>query len=570
MKTRYIFAAVATACMGLVSCSDFLTEDPKGQITPGNFFDSQANLDAAVNALYFNVQQSQCNSNPTIVQCQGDDLTSTTGSNKAAYLSADAFEVPSDSKGLQFLWKWQYNIIQAANLIIDNAGGTPVAQEDVNEALGQAYFWRAYSYFNLVRVFGPLPLNNHNTPDNNETVPSGIDVVYKQIVSDLEAALACNLPVKYSGARKSVGNMNIFITEQTVKATLGAVYMSMAGWDASKYFNSDEYYGKAADVLKEVVDGVNNGTYPQALNQNWADVYSYGNNYNPEIMLGIVYQDRTGGWSNQDSQLTSCHQLGSVSGWGDFLAEYKFWAQYPDGDRKDYVYAKQIRTATGEVVDWWATADGQPYNGKSGDESNAVVSDYRPMFVGFTLNADENNQPLAAPYDYTKPFWGGMCAPKTHQIIRYAEVLCWYAEAAGRSGKHIAEATAALKQVTDRAYRNSTVTPDLSDLAAAGLREHGWEVAGNTFSLVTRRADEFRTNTLKDAFAYRIGAQDVVLIPAGTVTASRRNVVDAEGNVTGTESFTYTTTADLKLKERMQVTGTWNEMGDAMMYQPYY
>ena len=39
-----------------------------------------------------------------IVQCQGDDVTSTTGSNKGAYLSADAFESPSDTKGLEGTW----------------------------------------------------------------------------------------------------------------------------------------------------------------------------------------------------------------------------------------------------------------------------------------------------------------------------------------------------------------------------------------------------------------------------------------------------------------------------------
>lgn len=107
MKTKYLLSALTVALMGLTSCSDFLTEDPKGKTTPDGFFSSQANLDASVNALYYNVQQSQCNSNPMIVQCQGDDVTSTTGSNKGAYLSADAFEVPTDEKGLNNLWGWQ-------------------------------------------------------------------------------------------------------------------------------------------------------------------------------------------------------------------------------------------------------------------------------------------------------------------------------------------------------------------------------------------------------------------------------------------------------------------------------
>ena len=100
MKKR-IFSRCLFAATLLVttSCSDFLTEDPQGRLTPDTFFSNQNELNMSVYALYAKVQELQCNSNPMIPQCQGDDVTSTTGSNKAAYLSADAFEYPSDAKG---------------------------------------------------------------------------------------------------------------------------------------------------------------------------------------------------------------------------------------------------------------------------------------------------------------------------------------------------------------------------------------------------------------------------------------------------------------------------------------
>lgn len=557
MKTKYILSIAAVACLGLSSCSDFLNEDPKGQIIPDGFLDSQSALDAEVNALYFQVQQSQCNSNPMIVQCQGDDMTSTTGSNKAAYLSADAFEVPTDEKGLNNLWNWQYQIIQASNLIIDGIGAADgkVSQESINIALGQALYWRAYAYFNLVRVFGPLPINLHNAEDGNATPLTPVDKIYEQIVADLIAAEECNLPIQYTGVTQRIGNMNIFISEQAVKATLAAVYMNMAGYP----LNKAEYYGLAADKAKEVVDGVNSGKYPNALCSTWADVYSYGNNYSSECLVGIVYNSQPGGWANYDSQLTSCHQLGSLSGgWGDFLAERYFWSLFPEGPRKDYVYASKLRSNYNNVmVDWWATFDGEKYNGKSGDESNAVVAEYRPMFVGFTVNADANNQPVAAPYDPSKPFWGNMCLNKTHQIIRYSEVLCWFAEAAARAGKYPSEAAAALAQVQARAYADPAQA-DNSNLAESAVREHGYEVAGNAYSLVTRRADEFRLNTLKDAYDYRRGPQTSVLVPRGTLTQSVRK--------DGTP-FTYTLKEDVVLPENMPVTAAWQ--GENSIYQIY-
>ena len=553
MKKKYFIPLLAAvASMNFSSCSDFLTEDPKGQLTPTGFFDSQASLTAALNALYYNVQQSQCNSNPGIPMCQGDDITSTTGSNKAAYLSADAFEVPTDTKGVQYLWLWMYNIIQSANLVIDNAPNcSNVTQENINIALGNAYYWRAYAYFQLVRICGPLPVNIHNVPDNNQTVPSPVNEIYDLIVSDLLEAEKCNLPAKYTATNQVIGNMNIYISEQAVKSTLAAVYMNMAGFP----MNKTEYYAQAADKAKEVIDGVNSGKYPQALNASWADVYNYGNNYNNEIVVGITYHEQTGGWANYDSQMSCCHQLGSLSGWGDFLAERYFWAKYPEGPRKDYVYAKKLRTTNGTCVDWWATVDGQPYKVNSDGTSNAVVTEYRPMFTGFTINADAAGKPATVPYDYAAPYWTGMCINKTHQIIRYAEVICWFAEASARAGKYTSEAATELAKVQARAY---TTAPVNSDLATAAFLEHGYEVAGMPFAMVNRRADEFRLNILKEAYDYRTGPQSYVLVPKGTVTES----MDKNG-----VPFTYTTTADVVVAENMPVTAAWQ--GDNSIYQIY-
>lgn len=556
MKNKILSGCLFAASMLVAtSCNDFLTEDPKGKLTPETFFSNQSELDMSVYALYAKVQAFQCNSNPMIVQCQGDDVTSTTGSNKAAYLSADAFEVPSDTKGLEDNWKRLYTIIMAANLIIDNAESASTTQEEINIALGQAYYWRAFSYFSLVRIFGPLPMNLHNVPDNNETTLSSVEEVYAQILSDLNAAEECRLPAKYSGANRSIEGQNVYVSAQTVKATLAAVYMAMAGYP----LNKTEYYATAATKAKEVIDGVNNGTYDQGLLPNWEDVFSYGMNHHHETLLGIDYNSNLGGWSEGDSQLSSCHQSGKLwSGWGDFLAERRYWAHYPDGPRKDAVYSKQILLNDEIPVDWWATTDGEAYNGE-----NAAAPDFRPMFIAFSVNKDANGSPVSAAFDYTQPVWGGMCINKRHQLIRYSEVLCWYAESAARSGGDLAAAKAALKQVRARAYSDASQVSAVDgmsadELAEAAYEEHGYEVAGYVLAMVTRRSDEFRMNRLKQGYDYRTGAQDEVLVPAGTLTHSR----NADG-----EPFTYTLKADVKVKENMSVTAAW--AGDASIYHNY-
>ena len=493
-----------------------------------------------------------------IVKCQGDDVTSTTGTNKAAYLSADAFETPTDTKGISRTWSAMYSIVKAANLIIENASKVSTTQDEINIALGQAYYWRAYAYFELVRVFGPVPINLNNDASNTKASPNSVEEVYNQIVKDLIAAEQCNLPAKYTVSKRSIDGQNIWVSAQAVKATLAAVYLNMAGYP----LNKTENYALAAAKAKEVIDGVEAGTYDQALLADWNKVYSYGMNHHNETILGIDYNSTPGGWSNQDSQISSCHQFTTIDGgWGDFLAERHFWKNFPDGARKDAVYAKQIY-ASGNTVDWWATTDGEAYTKNEDGTTNAVISDFRPMFVGFTVN-DNAGSPAVDDYDYTKPFWGGMCVNKRHQLIRYSEVLCWYAEAAARAGQDLAAAKAALKQVRARAYADQTKVAEVDamsadQLAEAAYTEHGYEVAGNVLGMVTRRDDEFRMNRLKEAHDFRAGEQDEVLVPAGTLTHS----VDAQGN-----PFTYTLKADVKMKENMPVTVAWKDAES--IYQMY-
>lgn len=560
MKYSIFTCCLLAASLTAASCSDFLTEDPKGQLTPETFFKTQSDLDQSVDALYSLVQDLQCNSNSMIVKCQGDDVTSTTGTNKAAYLSADAFETPTDTKGISRTWSAMYSIVKAANLIIENASKVSTTQDEINIALGQAYYWRAYAYFELVRVFGPVPINLNNDASNTKASPNSVEEVYNQIVKDLIAAEQCNLPAKYTVSKRSIDGQNIWVSAQAVKATLAAVYLNMAGYP----LNKTENYALAAAKAKEVIDGVEAGTYDQALLADWNKVYSYGMNHHNETILGIDYNSTPGGWSNQDSQISSCHQFTTIDGgWGDFLAERHFWKNFPDGARKDAVYAKQIYVS-GNTVDWWATTDGEAYTKNEDGTTNAVISDFRPMFVGFTVN-DNVGSPAVADYDYTKPFWGGICVNKRHQLIRYSEVLCWYAEAAARAGQDLAAAKAALKQVRARAYADQTKVAEVDamsadQLAEAAYTEHGYEVAGNVLGMVTRRDDEFRMNRLKEAHDFRAGEQDEVLVPAGTLTHS----VDAQGN-----PFTYTLKADVKMKENMPVTVAWKDAESIYhMYPP--
>ena len=520
MKTKIFFGGLMAATLLTTACSDFLTEDPKGQLVPSSFFVSQDALDAGVNALYEKVNQLQSWTNPNYPQWQGDDITANPGSNKQACAELDVFSATNNNKGVTDAWNLNYKVIKAANLLIENAATTPVAEEEVNIALGQAHYWRAYAYYYLVRIFGPLPLiTSANTSDLTPQL-SSVEEVYNLIVDDLNKALV--VPTEYGKAPRHHDGVDAYITRHGVEATLAAVYMSMAGYP----LNKEGYYAKAAAEAKKVIDGAS--AYGYYVEPEWKQVYSMGHNYNKATVVGIDYSPINGSWDH-DSQLTSCCRFEGLGdgGWGDAWGEIKFWKNYPEGPRKDAIYAPKVTFENGDreivkTVDWW----------ELDSEGKKVVDAYHPMFCIFTTNCDENGNEVAAPYDYTKPNYRGMTNGHRHRVIRYAEVLLWYAESLARSGGDLATAKRYLKQVREHAVNDvdnftymdgTTVAIDnmsADQLAKACLEEHGWEVAGNWCAMVTRRSDEFRMNQLKENFDYRVANQPITIVPGITAKES--------------------------------------------------
>lgn len=523
------------------SCSDFLDEDPKGQMSEANVFKSQSDLDASIHTIYEKLNQTQSWTNPMYPQWQGDDMTANPSSNKQAVAALDVFSSDGENKGVKDAWSQHFALIKACNWVIENASKTPTSQEEINIALGNAHFWRAYAYFYLVRVFGPLPMVVTTDPSATNVAPSSVEEIYNLIVEDLKKAEGW-LPTSYSKAPRNHDGVDAWVTKQATQATLTAVYMAMAGYPLNK---GKEYYALAAAKAKEVID--NNGTYGFYNDPVWNHVYSMGHNYNKETILGIDNNWNSGSWDH-DSELTSCCRFEGLGdgGWGDAWGEIAFWKRYPEGPRKDAVYAPKItfqKDATiTKVCNWWdLDAEGKP-----------VVEAYHPMFAIYTVNCDGDNlaKEKFAPYNYLEPNYTNMTNGRRHRLIRYAEVLLWYAESAARSGGDLAKAKEYLREVRKRAV-NDVENVTLSDgtkvaianmtadqLAEACYIEHGWEVAGQWTQMVTRRADEFRMNELKKNFDYRVANKPVVVaVENGKEYTAKESVPVVKSTWAGDESI---------------------------------
>ena len=545
MKTKkllYTGCFMAASLLSLTSCGDFLDEDPKGQLNPDTFYTIEDDYTAGVNTLYDKVNQTQSWTNPMYPQWQGDDITANPGSNKQACAALDAFDSDGANKGVTEAWTQHYAVIKTANLIIEGSEKFPDDKAKIATALGNAHFWRAYSYYYLVRVFGKLPIITKTNIEQFDAQPSEIEKVYELIVQDLKDAIN-ELPTGYDKEPARLFGVDVWATKQAAQSTLAAVYMSMAGYPLNK---GTEYYKLAAELAKDVI--TNNGTYGFILNQDWKDVYSMGNNYNMETVLGINNDAK--GWWDHDSQLSSCCRFEGLGdgGWGDAWGEIAFWKRYPEGPRKNAIYAPKVtfqETITEKIGDeevkkdkiskavyWWELDN----NGKP------VVDAYHPMFTIFTVNADEKGTMLKQPYDYMGINYKGMVNDRRHNLIRYSEVLLWYAESAARAGlSDLTEAKNCLKQVRSRAVTDvenvtlgdgTTVKIDnmnAAQLAEACYIEHGWEVAGNWVSMVTRRSDELRMDDLKKNFEYRVANAPIVVAKEGGKEYTAKESVTVKG-----------------------------------------
>lgn len=545
MKTKkllYTGCFMAASMLSLTSCGDFLDEDPKGQLNPDTFYTIEDDYTAGVNTLYDKVNQTQSWTNPMYPQWQGDDITANPGSNKQACAALDAFDSDGANKGVTEAWTQHYAVIKTANLIIEGSEKFPGDKAKIATALGNAHFWRAYSYYYLVRVFGKLPIITKTNIEQFDAQPSEIEKVYELIVQDLKDAIN-ELPTGYDKEPARLFGVDVWATKQAAQSTLAAVYMSMAGYPLNK---GTEYYKLAAELAKDVI--TNNGTYGFILNQDWKDVYSMGNNYNMETVLGINNDAK--GWWDHDSQLSSCCRFEGLGdgGWGDAWGEIAFWKRYPEGPRKNAIYAPKVtfqETITEKIGDeevkkdkiskavyWWELDN----NGKP------VVDAYHPMFTIFTVNADEKGTMLKQPYDYMGINYKGMVNDRRHNLIRYSEVLLWYAESASRAGlSDLTEAKNCLKLVRSRAVtdvENVTLgdgtTVKIDNMSAAQLAEacyieHGWEVAGNWVSMVTRRSDELRMDELKKNFEYRVANAPIVVAKEGGKEYTAKESVTVKG-----------------------------------------
>lgn len=177
------------------SCEDFVEIDPpRTELTSDLIFTSDEAAIAATNGIYalmINSASMYAFYIETMTGLYSDELVNFLDNNDWIGF-ADNKIIPDNNILFQHFWQNSYTIINNANSLIESMESQNELSAEVrDQLLLEAYFIRAYVYFHLVNLYGPIPYANTTDIDlNNSLARSSEDFVYDKIILDLETAIS--------------------------------------------------------------------------------------------------------------------------------------------------------------------------------------------------------------------------------------------------------------------------------------------------------------------------------------------------------------------------------------------
>ena len=189
MKNSILNIALAFAGVAaLSSCSDFLDKAPKEELSDASFWKSSTDAEMYISDMYNSLGWSADEAINT------DDATM--GIKWAAGNESKGVYDPSD-----YGWKSSYTYIREANLALEKLPTVEMDDATRQKLEGQAYFFRGYLYWDLIRSFGSVPYIDKplTLSDLNNTEQSSREDVYAKAMADLDKAIA-SLPEEWDAA----------------------------------------------------------------------------------------------------------------------------------------------------------------------------------------------------------------------------------------------------------------------------------------------------------------------------------------------------------------------------------
>ncbi len=451
---------VLLVMLTLSSCKKALTEKPYSFLSPENFYKNENDAKTAINGVYSALYTYDLYLQPiwNLTMLDDDHV-----SGADWFLGTSGAGNPQGYWGVDGPWVGFYTIISRANTVIENI--EPLNQNidpDIKKRiLGEAYFLRGWSYFQLVQLYGGVPLrlaSLSKESDINKPRASVVEV-YNTVFSDLKTAETMLLPVGHPKAGEA-GRA----TRGVAKGFLAKAYLTLAscavnsgnvivrgGQDNGNYsypkttvkgyegVDAKQYFGLARDKAMEVIS-----SKEYSLFTSWKTLWSKSGRNNTEHMWQIQSMSGSSFVNNLHNYFSALSTFGRGAVW----ATNNHYTDYEDADLRalDGI-AHNYQTNTGTRYFYpssqaalYKVVNGLTYNNNGTTDNRAYVIKYADV-----------TEPTLANSDAYYP------------IMRYAEILLIYAEAANEAnGSPTTEAYAQLNAVRSRS--KATLAPAAMNL----------------------------------------------------------------------------------------------------------
>jgi len=242
MKNSFIIIAILTVSVFVVSCKDYLDIKPSSQgIQISNtsadslLYKTPSEVEAALSGAYADFRNEYFSLDYFVNgDAQSDDAYA--GADNPANFQIDEYNIDATNTNVSRDWAYLYSTIGKVNAVINNVDAVPgIEPERAKQIKGEASFIRAFMYFQLVQLWGDVPLQLKEVTTISYDLLDELfpvmfparapqEEVFAQIISDLELA-AENV--------KSVQPDKGFATKGAANAMLAKVYATIQPpqWD---------------------------------------------------------------------------------------------------------------------------------------------------------------------------------------------------------------------------------------------------------------------------------------------------------------------------------------------------
>lgn len=458
MKPFIKYLLFAFAVPFLSQCTD-LEEEPYTFMDPNSFYQNEEELAMAVTSVYDGFQYAFGGANYKHHMY----LEVLTEFGAPAYAKDDVhlwnawYDVNNPSRTFSNDWPRAYTLINRANIVLGRGEGIEMDETLKNRYFAEVRFLRALGYYNLVRLFGGLPI-----PESFTTSKEGLEIprktveqTYDYIIADLEFAES-HLPLKSAYASGDIWRPS----KGAAQAFLGEVYLTRGSME-----EDDSFFEKARLYSGKVIE-----SDEYQLEPDFKDLWFWwntGNKNGKESIFEIQYGQLNDEYNNLHVMFGVNITEASIGcymyrRYGPTISSY---LSYSDQDkRKEGTFLDRFnRTSngvvTGELI--FVPEDNGYYPGSKGWNT---ASPGNIKFYDRTAESASLKMPQANIY-----------------VMRYADVLLNYAEAENQLNGATSDALNKINEVRDRAglddIPSGVTTQQLDDYI---YRERGWEFIGES------------------------------------------------------------------------------------------